>query len=95
MGVVLLASLVGHSLRAQHEHANRATHDGVKFGGHLELRAIHYWLDPDEAAYQMGYAGLAQRESIDRTTATLKLNSAARGGAWRFASRLHFDWDRD
>ncbi|MCC6533102.1 MAG: hypothetical protein IT531_11180 [Burkholderiales bacterium] len=60
-----------------------------ELGGYLELKGDHFALNRGAAFYQLNFAGIAPRETLDRSTATLKLTGKARAGDWLLTARSH------
>jgi hypothetical protein len=67
----------------------------AELGGYVQLRQEHFWLDRGAAFYELGFLSQAQRDSLDRTTATLQLAGKLRHGIGTFDFRLNGDAQRD
>lgn len=66
-----------------------------ELGGYAQLKQESFALNPGGAFYELGFLGQPQRESLDRTTATLQLYGKARHGIGTFDFRLNGDAQRD
>ena len=66
-----------------------------ELGGYVELRQEAFDLDRGGAFYQLNSIGLPQRESLDRSTATLQLVGKLRHGIGTFDFRTNSSLQRD
>ncbi len=66
-----------------------------ELGGYFELKQESFDLNRDGAFYRLNNLGLPQRESLDRTTATLQLVGKLRGGIGTFDFRTNSSLQRD
>lgn len=66
-----------------------------ELGGYLELKQEDFALNRNGAFYKLGFFGEAQRDDLDRTTATLELVGKLRYGSGTFDFRTHSAAQRD
>jgi len=83
-------------------HAEEFSFDASEFekkplelGGYLQLKQEALSLNRGAAFYRLGFFNLPQRESLDRTTATLQLAGKLRQGTGTFDFRLNGNLQRD
>ena len=55
------------------------------FSGYVELRPDQQALNPDSAAYQLGFIGLPGRDTLNHTAASIFLNGNFEKNRWQFA----------
>jgi hypothetical protein len=67
----------------------------VELGGYAQLKHESFSLNRSAAFYQLGLFNQPQRESLDRTTATLQLAGKVRQGIGTFEFRTNSDLQRD
>lgn len=87
--VVALALTAASGAVAQHHGDGGLNRKPYEFSGYIETSLTHYRLDRDSAFYKIDFAGQPQRDTLERTSATLRLTGSARAGDWRlrFQSR--------
>jgi hypothetical protein len=93
-----LASLVVLNAQADEEYSFDASayeKKPVELGGYVQFRQEHFALNPAGAFYKLGYVGQPQRESLDRSTATVELTGKLRAGIGTFDFHTHSDVQRD
>jgi len=66
-----------------------------ELGGYVELKADHFGLNRTAALYGLNFAGQTERETLDRTTTTLKLTGKARAGDWLLTAKTHTEFVHD
>jgi hypothetical protein len=66
-----------------------------ELGGLAQIKQDHFTLNRDGAFYKLGYFGDPQRESLDRSTATVELTGKMRGGIGTFDFHTHSDVQHD
>jgi len=66
-----------------------------EFGGYVELKADHFGLNRAATLYGLNFAGQSGRETLDRTTSTLKLTGKARAGDWLLTAKTHTEFVHD
>jgi hypothetical protein len=94
----LLASLVVASAHATDEYSFDASafeKKAFELGGYVQFKQESFGLNRDGAFYKLGYFGQPQRESLDRSTASLELTGKLRGGIGTFDFHTHSDLQRD
>jgi hypothetical protein len=67
----------------------------IEIGGHVQLKQEGLSLNRAGAFYKLGTLGLPQRDTLDRTTATLELSGKLRPGAGTFDFRTYSSANRD
>ena len=89
---VLLAQCAG-ALAAEEFKFDASEFEKKPFeiSGYLQLKQEHFGLNRDRVFYQLGNAGQPQRDSLDRTTATLELAGKLRAGMGTFDFHTHSD----
>lgn len=55
------------------------------FSGYVELRPDQQALNPNSAAYQLGFIGLPDRDTLNHTAASILLNGNYERNRWQFA----------
>lgn len=96
--LVALACLAAASARAADEYSFDASafdKKAFELGGYVQFKQEDFSLNRDGAFYKLGYLGQAQRESLDRSTATIELTGKLRGGIGTFDFHTHSDLQRD
>jgi hypothetical protein len=81
-------------VRAQEEpgfDASQFEKKPFELGGYVQLKQEALSLNRAAAFYKLGFIGQPQRESLDRTTATLQVAGKARQGIGTFDFRLNAD----
>lgn len=66
-----------------------------EFGGYLELKQERAWLNPDGALYKLNFYNRAPRDTLDRTSATLKLDGKFTRDDFVFRFRANAEMRRD
>jgi hypothetical protein len=66
-----------------------------EFGGYIELKPDHSWLNRDGAFYKLNFHDRSPRETLDRAAATLKLNGKYTKGDFTFNFRGDAEARRD
>jgi hypothetical protein len=95
---IMIIAVSGHSSAADTTYTFDATQYEKKpfeLGGYLELKLDGFKLNRDSAFYGLNFAGQAQRETLDRLSAILKLNAKARAGDWTLTARSHSEATHD
>lgn len=67
----------------------------VEVGGNVQIKQEGFALNRAGAFYRLGSLGLPQRETLDRSTATLELSGKIRPGAGTFDFRTYSSANRD
>lgn len=62
-----------------------------ELGGYMELKVEQFRLNRGAALYELNFADRQRRATLDRRSATLKLDAKARAGDWLLSSRIHAD----
>ena len=83
-------------------HAQEYSFDASEFekkpfelGGYVQFKQESFSFSRDTAFYKLGFYNQAQRESLDRSSATLQLAGKLRKGMGTFDFRLNADVQRD
>jgi hypothetical protein len=95
---IAIIAVSGHSSAADTTYTFDATQYEKKpfeLGGYLELKLDAFKLNRGSAFYGLNFAGQAQRETLDRLSAILKLNAKARAGDWILTARSHSEATHD
>ncbi|TAK84615.1 MAG: hypothetical protein EPO20_14195 [Betaproteobacteria bacterium] len=93
--VFLLAAVDARAQEVPAFDASQFEKKPFELGGYVQLKQEHFSLNRSAAFYKLGFYNQPQRESFDRTTATLQLAGKARQGIGTFDFRLNADAQRD
>lgn len=66
-----------------------------EWGGYVEPKVDRFRLNPGGVFYELNALRGGRRESLDRATATLKLDAKARAGDWLLSARTHASYQQD
>ena len=66
-----------------------------EFNGYAELRAERFWLDRDNALYQLNFFDSEQRTQLNRTTGAVELSGQVRAGIASVQATVHGEAMRD
>ncbi len=84
-------ALSGHSFAAESYSFDSTQFEKKPFelGGYVELKADGFTFNRASSSYRLNFAGQPGPNTLDRSTATLKLTGKARAGDWLFTARTH------
>ncbi|MDO8933083.1 MAG: porin [Rhodocyclaceae bacterium] len=93
----LIACLLAGVAQAEEFSFDTAEFDKkpFEFGGYLELKQERAWLNPDGVLYKLNFYNRALRDTLDRTSATLKLDGKFTRDDFVFRFRADAEVRRD
>lgn len=95
--LVLLACLLAGGVQAEEFKFDAAEFDKkpFEFGGYLELKTERAWFNQDGALYKLNFYDRTSRDTLDRTSATLKLDGKFTRDDFIFRFRADAEVRRD